>query len=195
MINVKDLLFKKNKFKWFLLKKKIKFKIVDFDKLKIEHEFFTKKYTFNDEYIYLRHYTSLNAAKSIIHYKSIFGANYDELQMQYNPQIARSEAHFMLSDKGDVNIPKLGNEALLLLKWTGNQHEGRDDNILENTLHHDYFASFLGEAYSGKYWESRLYPNINKGLDLLGIVDSNNKSVVLLSNPINIHVVNHPYLT
>lgn len=100
----------------------------------------------------------------------------------------------MLSDKGDINIPKLGNEALLLFKWTGKQYNSRVDKIIANTLHHDYFAMSrnIPKKLWGKYWESRLYPNINEGLELLGVVDSYNNTLILLDSPININVVNHP---
>lgn len=196
MIKIIDLFFKKNDFKWFLLKRKTKFQILNFETFKKEHEFFTKEYTFNDEYIYLRHYTSLDAAKSIIKNKSIFGSNYSEHEMQFNPHNLRSEVHFMLSNNGDINKPKLGNKALLLFKWTGKQYDSRVDKIFVNTLHHDYFAMHpdIDKKYWGKYWESRLYPNINEGLELLGVVDSNNNTLILFNSPININVINHPML-
>lgn len=138
---------------------------------------FNFKNEFLKEEILLHHITNESSTIGIIDTNSIYGLDINKA------------AHFELQC-GSYNNPAK-NGVTLIFKWKGKQEltyaDADDSNTLPNILYHvSAFSSKLNLEHP-TYWESRIYPNTNSGLELIGI-KRNAYEIIIFDNPIKIKV-------
>lgn len=139
---------------------------------------FNFKNEFLKEEILLYHRTDESSTIGIIDTNSIYGIDVNKA------------AHFELEWWYGNNAPAK-NGVTLIFKWNGKQEltyaDADDSNTLPNILYHvSAFSSKLNLEHPS-YWESRIYPNTNSGLELIGI-KRNEYEIIIFNNPIRIRV-------
>lgn len=129
-------------------------------------DFNEKELNLKSDITYLRHITSVKNAISILKNRNIYGEDGDR-------------AHFELLN-AFINKPYREGVSLFFTwqgkqKSTGTKYEF-NNNIEENMLYHISIYDDSGvEKNLDGYWESRIYPNTNTGLQMIGFSVDKNK--------------------
>lgn len=172
--------FESNEIESFLKSKFIDYKIINEteEKAIFKKEAFNFENEFSKEEIFLLHITNENSTIGIIDTNSIYGLD------------ANKAAHFEVQCGSNNAYAKEG--VILIFKWKGRQEltyaHTDSSNVSPNVLYHvSSFSSKLNLKHP-TYWESRIYPNTNDGLELFAIKQYYHE-IIILNIPLKINVI------